>query len=123
MPNHVTNKIKFSGKQENIDKVLELIKGEEVIDFNKIIPMPETLNLVSGGDDNASIQYVISKMNDTEALRTQAALMLKPVSYYKSYYNKVFGMRKFSTDELAKKAKEFGYLIEVKERTIILKRR
>lgn len=42
MPNHITNKIEFYGKQSNIDKVLELIKGEEeCIDFNKIVPMPE----------------------------------------------------------------------------------
>lgn len=114
MPNHVTNKIEFSGKQENIDKVLELIKGEEVIDFNKIIPMPITLNLVSGGDDDASIQYAISKMDDAEAMRTQAALMLKPVSFYKSYYNKVFGMRKFTEDELEERAKEFEKQLKVK---------
>lgn len=107
MPNHVTNRIEFSGKQENINKIFELIDGEDVFDFDKIIPMPETLNLVSGGDDNASIQYAISKMDEMEALRTQAALMLKPVSYYKSYYNKVFGMRRFTEDELTKRAKEF----------------
>ena len=42
MPNHITNKIEFYGEQENIDKVLELIKGEEsCIDFEKIVPMPD----------------------------------------------------------------------------------
>ena len=42
MPNHITNKIEFYGDQSNIDKVLELIRGEkECIDFNKIIPMPD----------------------------------------------------------------------------------
>jgi hypothetical protein len=41
MPNHITNKIEFYGDQNSIDKVLELIKGEEeCIDFNKIVPMP-----------------------------------------------------------------------------------
>lgn len=44
MPNHVTNRIQFYGKQENINKVLELIKGEDTcIDFNKIIPMPDNI--------------------------------------------------------------------------------
>ena len=44
MPNWVTNKITFHGEQENIDKVLELIKGEETcIDFEKIIPTPEDI--------------------------------------------------------------------------------
>lgn len=44
MPNHITNKIEFYGEQSNIDKVLELIKGEkECIDFEKIIPMPDNI--------------------------------------------------------------------------------
>ena len=44
MPNHITNKIKFYGEQSNINKVLELIKGEgECIDFNKIVPMPSNI--------------------------------------------------------------------------------
>lgn len=44
MPNHVTNKIEFHGEQANIDKILELIKGEkECIDFEKIVPMPDNI--------------------------------------------------------------------------------
>lgn len=44
MPNHVTNKIEFSGNKENIKKVLELIGGEyECIDFNKIVPTPDDI--------------------------------------------------------------------------------
>jgi hypothetical protein len=44
MPNYVTNKIEFHGEQENVKKVLELIKGEDdYIDFEKIIPMPDNI--------------------------------------------------------------------------------
>lgn len=44
MPNHVTNYMQFHGEQANIDKILELIKGEESwIDFEKIIPMPDDI--------------------------------------------------------------------------------
>jgi hypothetical protein len=44
MPNHVTNRIEFYGEQRNIDKVLDLIKGEEeCIDFNTIVPMPSNV--------------------------------------------------------------------------------
>ena len=44
MPNHITNKIEFHGDQKNIEKILELIKGEEeCIDFEKIIPMPANI--------------------------------------------------------------------------------
>lgn len=44
MPNWVTNRIVFHGDQENIDRVLQYIKGNgSKIDFNKIIPMPDNI--------------------------------------------------------------------------------
>ena len=44
MPNWVTNRIVFHGDQENIDRVLQDIKGNgSKIDFNKIIPMPDNI--------------------------------------------------------------------------------
>lgn len=44
MPNHVTNRIKFLGNQEGIDKVLQLIKSDgKCISFDKIIPMPNNI--------------------------------------------------------------------------------
>lgn len=108
MPNHVTNKIQFIGEQENITKVLELIKGEEdAIDFNKIIPMPKTLNLTSGGNDTESMQYALSKKPMSESQRIKAMLILKKCDYYGTYYNKIFRNRIFTTEELEKAAKEF----------------
>ena len=56
MPNHVTNYIEFHGKQENIDKVMELIKGEKsCIDFEKIIPMPENIYQGNLGPDERKL--------------------------------------------------------------------
>lgn len=52
MPNHVENHIEFSGDKQRIDAMLEQIKDDEygigTIDFNKIIPMPESLNIEAG---------------------------------------------------------------------------
>lgn len=52
MPNHITNSITLSGNKEKIAEMMENIKNDEVgvgsIDFNKIIPMPESLNIESG---------------------------------------------------------------------------
>ena len=52
MPNHITNSITLSGNKEKIAEMMENIKNDEVgvgsIDFNKIIPMPENLNIESG---------------------------------------------------------------------------
>lgn len=56
MPNHITNRIKFYGKQENIDKVLSLISGEKThIDFEKIIPMPEHIYRGNLGQEEREI--------------------------------------------------------------------
>jgi len=44
MPNHITNILTIYGTDEQVDKVLEFIKNDELgvgtIDFNKITPMP-----------------------------------------------------------------------------------
>ena len=61
MPNWVINKIEFSGKQENIDKVLNLIKGDDdAFDFNKLIPMPQELDISSSSDNNLGIICYLS---------------------------------------------------------------
>jgi len=44
MPNHVTNFLTFKGKQEQIDELINKVKGkEDVIDFNSFYPMPKEL--------------------------------------------------------------------------------
>ena len=49
IPNHVKNKLRLSGEQSRINKLLDSVKGEDtVLDFNKIIPMPESLKIESG---------------------------------------------------------------------------
>lgn len=54
MPNHVQNKLTIIGKADQVKKVFAFIgsvdkEGEKMkIDFNKIKPMPESLNITSG---------------------------------------------------------------------------
>lgn len=49
VPNHLMSKLYFSGEQKRIDELLESIKGEETLfDFNKVLPMPESLNIEAG---------------------------------------------------------------------------
>ena len=59
MPNHLMSKIHFSGDQSRIDELLKSIKGEETIfDFNKVIHMPESLNIEAGSHtDNGLKAY------------------------------------------------------------------
>lgn len=57
MPNHLMSKLHFSGEQSRIDEILEFIKGEETLfDFNKIIPMPESLNIEAGSRTNKGLK-------------------------------------------------------------------
>jgi hypothetical protein len=45
MPNHIQNRIQFIGHDADVDE-----KGKEMqIDFNKIKPMPDALNITSDG--------------------------------------------------------------------------
>ena len=52
MPNHVTNIIKLSGDDKRIAQMLDEIKSDDLgigtLDFNKVIPMPESLDIQSG---------------------------------------------------------------------------
>lgn len=52
MPNHVTNIIKLEGDKEQIQKLFEAICNDEygpgTIDFEKITPMPQSLDIESG---------------------------------------------------------------------------
>lgn len=61
MPNHVRTIINFVGKDENIQSVLALIRGENTcIDFNKIIPMPESLNIEDGSNTYQGINLYLT---------------------------------------------------------------
>lgn len=44
MPNHITNKVKIIGSEDQVKEVIDFIKVDELgtgIDFNKITPMPK----------------------------------------------------------------------------------
>ena len=49
MPNHIINTIRLTGDREKISELLESVKdnrfGIDSLDFNKVIPMPESLQI------------------------------------------------------------------------------
>lgn len=109
MPNHVTNKIEFYGEQKNIDKVLDLIKGEDrCIDFNKIIPMPKELMLPSGSDMNYAVQYALSKKSYGESVRIKDILSKTPCHFYRNYYKSIFVPHTYDDAALNKRAEWFN---------------
>ena len=60
MPNHVTNIIALSGDKDKIHAMLEAIQNEEYgvgsVDFNKILPMPESLNIEAGSSTDKGLK-------------------------------------------------------------------
>jgi len=71
MPNHVTNILTIAGPEELVAKIKSEISGVyddgEVmhIDFNKIIPRPETLNITSGSSTSNGIAILKYRAGDT----------------------------------------------------------
>lgn len=60
MPNHIENIITLKGNEKQIREMLEVIKNDDyslgTVDFNKIIPMPESLNIEAGSRTNNGLQ-------------------------------------------------------------------
>lgn len=97
MPNWVTNKVKFSGRgKEILDKVITQLDRnnetngweEELFDFEKIVPMPKELHLISGGTQDSAIMYAISLKTDEEKQEIYDKLKNKDTGLWGSYYDK-----------------------------------
>lgn len=60
MPNHVTNVLTLHGEPEQIRAMLEAIQYDDLgigsVDFNKIIPMPESLNIEAGSQTSTGLK-------------------------------------------------------------------
>ncbi len=79
MPNHVTNLIRITGDPDTVKGILNNIKSDKfgvgTVDFEKIIPMPETLHIEAGSRTDRGLKayceflerYVYGK-NAAEAL-------------------------------------------------------
>lgn len=69
MPNHITNVLTIKGTEKEVQEVLDTIKGKDeheekmFIDFNKIIPMPESLHITSGSRTDFAIAILKFKEN------------------------------------------------------------
>ena len=67
MPNHITNILKFKGDSEQVHAMLDKIKSDELgfgsIDFNKIIPMPESLNIEAGSRTDEALYVCMMALN------------------------------------------------------------
>jgi len=68
MPNHIHNVLSVLGTDvPTCKKILKSIQDDEAgggsIDFNKICPMPESLNMTEGSDTDNSIELYLTMVN------------------------------------------------------------
>lgn len=69
MPNWVRTRLTFNGEQSRIDELKAFVKSEtkdesgelhtNLFDFNKIVPMPEELNIESGSSGDWGMRYLL----------------------------------------------------------------
>lgn len=70
MPNHVVNILSFEGDSVEIKTMLEAIRPDKTedespnIDFNKIIPMPEELNIESSTSVDKGLEAYVEFISD-----------------------------------------------------------
>jgi hypothetical protein len=77
MPNHITNILRISGDDERVAQIKSEIAGvyedspedARPIDFNKIIIMPESLNITSGTSTDYGIAILKYRAGDDEEIR------------------------------------------------------
>ncbi len=73
MPNHVTNKLTFKGKPGEIQTLRETILSVEldktnIIDFNRIIPMPASLMITAGSATDYGIAVILFREENNPSL-------------------------------------------------------
>lgn len=65
MPNYVATEIRIKGDKEKLDQLVETVSSNDgeyrAFDFNKIVPMPEELNISSCTSGEWGMRYIILK--------------------------------------------------------------
>lgn len=130
MPNHVSNILEFEGDNLEIKKLYENIKCEEEdlgsIDFNKIIPMPKDLEIVSGSDTIKGIELYLTYLNpivtyfgDSSYEVNKFNKLLKGLNAEKLFYNYNHNMKEDEINNLKTKEKEnFDYIFDLGKKAV-----
>lgn len=112
MPNWVKNKVRFDDKRV-IEECYTEENGEENFDFNKIIPMPKSMHLTSGGKETTSIIYAISKMSGFKKEEVIKKLKETETDFYGNYYNKLLkNIENYKDEDFKKADKELKDIIK-----------
>lgn len=75
IPNYIINQVRFNGYESHIAELMDFIKPDKgessehsaVIDFNKITPMPESLNIDADSMEVPCLSAILTAINPIEA--------------------------------------------------------
>lgn len=101
MANWVRTKIVFNGEKNRIDEIRNLVKsvnkGEDgtnllpnEFDFNKIIPMPEDLNIESSSSGESAMRYLLLKAKSSFSLNDDDLSFIEKMEKMKEEQPEVF---------------------------------
>lgn len=77
MPNWTSNRVVIKGNVDTLKTIKNLLQTEtQSFDFNKIVPIPESLNLVSGWITNTSVQVAQSKKGSAKRAKLMLSIKL-----------------------------------------------
>ena len=95
MPNHVQNIITFNCSADRLKEILQSIQAEDeenfesvgigTIDFQKIIPMPDSLHIVSGSQTTEGINLYLTLINPSVNYYGDKLHKMDEVELYKLY--------------------------------------
>lgn len=87
MPNWVKNIVRTS--EETMIKIKEKYSTNGTLDFNKIIPMPKSLELTEGSITENAIFYAFIKKNDEQKKEIVKILKSTNEIFYENYWDKL----------------------------------
>ena len=105
MPNWVRNEIKLSGNADTLRTLLSHVRGDregQEFDFNKVIPMPETLRIVSGSNTESSMLAYSLLMENDEISSTIGGFLATKLFYGKESFDRDFKKAKGLRDKWLK---------------------
>lgn len=123
MPNHVKNVVKMKGIT-NLPLFVEE-NGKKCFDFNKIILMPESLNIESGSmTDECAMYYLTEKCTipvgclDAEKMKTAKGIISNLFSKQEDWLREIFNraMTKANKETEAKKTEMYEKGRDVRKR-------
>lgn len=120
MPNWVVNRVKFKNNgREIINSIIgKQNECEEYVDFNKIVPMPKSLHLTCGGNQDYAVQYAIMKMKNMSKFQEtidKLKATKSPNYFIENYLHKFYKYNNVddtSMEQLEEKAKEFEEMLK-----------